>query len=103
LLIIFQVFRTFVNFKIPKSNNIQTLIKQWIALYNKTDHTIFTTDGSVVFCQLCENKIVCTKKFQIQQHVDTILHNSALKHRANDNKKTIICIEHKTQIWQHLK
>jgi len=62
----------------PKSrNNFQTLIKQLIALYNKTEHTIFTTDGSVVFCQLYDKKIVCTKKCQRQQNVDTAKHNSA--------------------------
>uniref|UniRef100_A0A2S2PVX4 DUF659 domain-containing protein n=1 Tax=Sipha flava TaxID=143950 RepID=A0A2S2PVX4_9HEMI len=80
----------------PKSrSNIQILIKQWIALYNKTDHTIFTTDGSVVFCQLCDKKIVCTKKFQIQQHVDTALHKSALNRKANDNKQQFFVLDAK--------
>jgi hypothetical protein len=80
----------------PKSrSNIQTLIKQWISLYNKTDHTIFTTDGSIVFCQLCDKKIVCTKKFQIQQHVDTALHKSALNRKANDNKKQLFVLDAK--------
>jgi len=37
----------------PKSRStISTLIKTWIALYNMTDETIFTTDGAVVFFQL---------------------------------------------------
>jgi len=77
---------------VPKSRStVPTLIKKksknWIALYNTTDETIFTTDGAVVFCQLCDKKIVCSKKFQLQQHVDTALHNSALKCRGNEKKK----------------
>lgn len=75
----------------PKSRStVPTLIKTWIALYNTTDETIFTTDGAVVFCQLCEKKIVCSKKFQLQQHADTALHNSALKRRGNEKKNNYL-------------
>jgi hypothetical protein len=80
----------------PKSRSaIPTLIKTWIALYKKTDQTIFTADGSVVFCQLYDEKIVCSKKFQLQQHVDTALHNSALKRRGNKNKKQLFVLDAK--------
>lgn len=78
-------------------NSVPTLLKNWIAFYNKTDHTIFTTDGSVVFCQLCDKKIVCTKKFQLQQHVDTALHGSAVKRRANENKKQLFVLDAKSK------
>jgi len=72
-------------------SSVSTLLRQWIALYNKTDHIIFTTDGAIVYCQLCDKKIVYTKKCQIQQHVDTTLHVGAVKRKAN-KKKTIIFI-----------
>lgn len=96
------VFGTFVNFKMPKSrSSIPTLLKNWIAFYNKTDHTIFTMDGSVVFGQLCDKKIVCTKKlcdktifctkeFQLKQHVNTALHNSTLTRRTIKKKKNYL-------------
>jgi len=42
---------------------------------------------------LRDKKIVCTKKFRIQQHVDTALHNNALKRRANDNKKQLFVLD----------
>ncbi|KAL4085190.1 hypothetical protein QTP88_023810 [Uroleucon formosanum] len=48
-----------------------------------------------MFCQLCDKKIACTKKFQIQQHVDTALHKSALNRRANDNKKQLFVLDAK--------
>lgn len=90
---VYLAFGTSVNFKTPKSCiSVPTLLKNWIAFYNKTDHTIFTTDGSVVFCQLCDKKIICRKKFQLQQYVNTALHSSALKRKANENKKQLFVL-----------
>lgn len=42
----------------PKSLiSVETLVENWISFYNKVDHIIFTTDGSVMFCQLSDKKI----------------------------------------------
>lgn len=54
-----------------------------------------------MFCRLCstkkscDKKFVCTREFQLKQHVNTALHDSTLKRRTN-KKKAIICIEYKT-------
>lgn len=59
-------------------------------MYNKADETIFTTDGTVVLCQVCDKKIVCSKKFQLQQHVNTAIHDSALKRKTNEKKNNYL-------------
>lgn len=80
----------------PKQrSSVSTLLKQWIALCNKTDQIIFTTDGVVVFCQLCNKQIVCNKKFQLQQHIDTILHKNGLNRRVNENNKQLFLLDAK--------
>jgi len=35
-------------------NSLKRLHKQWIGPYNKTNDTVFTTDGDIIYCQVCE-------------------------------------------------
>lgn len=37
----------------------------------------FTTDGDVIFCKICDKRIPCSKKYQIDQHVNTGSHIAA--------------------------
>ncbi|KAF0748382.1 Uncharacterized protein FWK35_00032412 [Aphis craccivora] len=55
-----------------------TRINVWINEYPGT----FTTDGMVVYCQICEKKVPCSKKFQIVQHIRTATHIAASEKKA---------------------
>lgn len=69
--------------------NIKCLINQWIEPYNK-DTIVFTTDGNVVYCQVCNRQVPCNKKFQITQHVHTSFHSDSLKRSINNKKQMLL-------------
>lgn len=64
----------------PIKNSQSSLINAWIKDYSGD----FTTDGKIVYCVQCEKNITCTKRFQINQHVNTALHV------YNKNKKKTV-------------
>lgn len=75
----------------PKNNkSLKYLHKQWIDPYNKTNDTVFTTDGDIVYCQVCDKKITCNKKSQVTQHVLTTFHKDALIRKKNTNKQLFL-------------
>ncbi|KAL1462639.1 hypothetical protein WDU94_014461 [Cyamophila willieti] len=39
-------------------------VQSWIQDYPN----VFSYDGSVLFCSVCEKVVQCTKKFQVDQH-----------------------------------
>jgi len=68
----------------PKNNkSLKYLHKHWIDPYNRTNDTVFTTDGDIVYCQVCDKKITCNKKSQVTQHVLTTFHKDALIRKKN--------------------
>jgi len=67
----------------PKnSSSLKSLLSQWISSYNN-QQTIFTTDGTTIFCQVCEKNILCTKKSQVIQHANTTIYKNGLKCKLN--------------------
>lgn len=52
----------------PKvAQTISAKIKSWIAPHNK-NFEVFSTDGKVVFCNVCSKGIGCERKSQIDTH-----------------------------------
>jgi len=47
-----------------------TRIRIWINEYSGT----FATDRMIVYCQICDKKVPCSKKFQIVLHIRTATH-----------------------------
>lgn len=47
----------------------------------------FCTDGLVLFCKLCEVKVVAEKRFNVQQHCNTAKHSSNVKRQHIDKKR----------------
>lgn len=45
---------------------------------------IFTFDGSVLFCKICEVRVKCEKRFSVTQHLSTEKHTRA-SNRQNTN------------------
>ncbi|KAF0760196.1 DUF659 domain-containing protein [Aphis craccivora] len=63
-----------------------SLFKQWIEPFN-ADGEVFTSDGTVIYCQLCDRKIPCIKKSQLVQHVETNVHQNGIKRKSNSSKQ----------------
>lgn len=52
--------------KMPKNTNIQKYLREY--------GDVFSSDGSVLFCQVCEVKVNSEKKFTVTQHIKTNKH-----------------------------
>jgi len=48
---------------------------------------IFFTDGKILFCKMCETKVVAERKFTVQQHVGHEKHIQAMQ-LASKKKST---------------
>ncbi|KAJ4429318.1 hypothetical protein ANN_26322 [Periplaneta americana] len=55
-------------FIMPKTKiNIEVKLKQYVSQYGEK---VFSTDGTVLYCQLCSVKVAAEKKFTVEQHVN---------------------------------
>lgn len=55
-----------------------SLFKQWMEPFN-ADGEVFTSDGTVIYCQHCDRQIQCIKKSKLIQHVETNVHQNGIK------------------------
>jgi hypothetical protein len=53
----------------PVASSLATKLKAWVVI----DDPI-TTDGKVVICQVCDKKIECTTKSQLEQNTRSAIH-----------------------------
>lgn len=52
----------------PKvAQTVSVKIRQWIGTHNK-NFEVFSTDGRVVFCNVCSKGVGCDRKSQIDAH-----------------------------------
>ena len=52
---------------------------------------VFSTDGSVLFCKVCEKSVNFEKKYFISQHVQTAKHqNAANKTKPGDQQTSLL-------------
>lgn len=64
-----------VKFAMPP---VKRNIHSWIS-----EHPgVFSYDGDVLFCRICEKTLSCSKKFQIQQHIKTSSHVAATNRKG---------------------
>jgi hypothetical protein len=47
----------------PVASSLASKLKSWVVMDDA-----FTTDGKVVICQVCDKKIGCIMKSQLEQH-----------------------------------
>ncbi|KAL4131839.1 hypothetical protein QTP88_009087 [Uroleucon formosanum] len=66
--------------KMPK-NSLSSFVKEF------GEH-IFTSDGKVLFCKLCEVKVSATKRFLVTQHIKTAKHEHAFNQRKRREQST---------------
>jgi hypothetical protein len=51
----------------------------------------FSIDGKILFCKLCEVRVMAGKCFPVQHHCDTIKHrNSLSRHFTNQNRQWLL-------------
>jgi hypothetical protein len=53
----------------PVASSLASKLKSWVAIDDA-----FTADGKVVICQVCDKKMGCTMKSQLEQHNRSALH-----------------------------
>jgi len=61
-----------------KINN--TRIKKYITEFGEN---VFSSDGIILFCKLCETKINTDRRYLVTQHFKTEKHNSAVKRKQD--------------------
>ena len=59
-----------------KTNEVVKL-KQYVLQYG--GEKVFTTDGTVLYCQICSVKVVTEKKFAVEQHMNLDKHKCGLQ------------------------
>lgn len=64
----------------PK-NSLSSFVKEF------GEH-IFTSDGKILFCKLCEVKVSATKRFLVTQHLTTAKHKHAFNQRKRREQST---------------
>ena len=52
---------------------------------------IFSTDGVMLFCKLCEVKVTAEKRFSVLQHCNTVKHkNCVTRYSALENRQRLL-------------
>jgi len=61
-------------------------LRSYVQQYGES---IFSTDGSVLFCKICEVKVAAEKKFTVTQHVSREKHLRALEIQKNRKSEVV--------------
>jgi hypothetical protein len=70
---------------LKQRSEINSFFRHWIESF-KTDGEVFTSDGTVIYCQFCDRQIPCIKKSQLVQQVKTNVHQNSIKRKSNSSK-----------------
>lgn len=54
---------------------------------------LFSTDGKILFCKLCEVKVSAEKRFNVQQHCNTAKHTNCMKRSDENNRRQMLLFE----------
>jgi len=49
---------------------------------------IFSSDGNILFCKICEAKVTCEKRFTVLQHLKTSKHSRGIQRLGDQQQKT---------------
>lgn len=56
---------------------------------NEFGNNIFSEDGKVLFCLVCEKSVSANKKFDVVQHINTVRHKDRVKKKSTLNQQLI--------------
>lgn len=51
------------------------------------DENVFSIDGDILFCKICETKVNSNKRFTVIQHLKTSKHDKLVNRQKNSNLK----------------
>ncbi|KAF0768758.1 CGG triplet repeat-binding protein 1-like [Aphis craccivora] len=60
-------------------------LKSYVSEFSDSSGPVFTTDGKILYCKLCDSKVGSDRKFNVQQHIDTAKHKAAIQRKQNDS------------------
>jgi hypothetical protein len=63
---------------------------------------VFSTDGQILFCKICEVKVAAGKKFTITQHVSRDKHKQGLNRKISDIKNQVLLTVPKSPLFEDL-
>lgn len=69
-----------------EKRSLGVALRSYVAEYNND----FTTDGSVLFCKVCDVPVAATKKFQVDQHVKTVKHTKLKSVKNTAPQQTLL-------------
>lgn len=59
---------------------------------------IFSTDGVILYCQLCEVKVTAEKRFTVQQHCNTAKHKNCLNRQFASESRQLLLFQNSADI-----
>lgn len=63
---------------------------------------VFSTDGQILFCKICEVKVAANKKFTITQHVSRDNHKQELQRKISGTKNQVLLTVPKSPFFEDL-
>ena len=73
----------------PIPSSLAAKLKAWVTM----DEGL-TTDGRIVVCQVCEKKIGCSMKSQLEQHIRSALHKRNKQHNSSRKQVLLTQMQH---------
>lgn len=70
----------------PTKTSQSALLRKYV---NEFGSDIFSEDGKVLFCLVCEKSVSTKKKFDILQHINTTRHKERVKNKSKLNQQLI--------------
>ena len=46
------------------------------------EYKVFSTDGDVLHCDICDKNVIADRRSQVKQHMDTKQHMLAISHKS---------------------
>jgi len=62
-------------------------VSRLFAFVQELGHNIFSTDGLMLFCKICNVKVTAEKRFAIQQHLSRDKHTNGVERSKLQNEK----------------
>lgn len=72
--------------KPSKTSHLKNLVEEFGA-------NIFSTDGQILFCKICETRVAADKKFTVQQHIGRDKHQRSLKLEEKNKARQSLLID----------
>jgi len=62
---------------------------------------IFSSDGTVLYCKVCEVKVASEKKFTIEQHISRIKHKNGIERKHLKQSQSFLTTSSKKSTFNY--